>query len=340
MAQTFDVVNCGPRNQFVANGRIVHNSGGGGINVQNFTRKSLLRKALRAPKGKRFVAADLSQIELRGNCAVSGQLDVLHALARGDDVYLNFAKQIYDDPTLTKEFNGDERTTGKIAELSLGYYSGAATFKAMLRAQAHIRIMMDEATRIVRLYRRTHPMIAGAWQVYGQWIKAMAHGEVPYMDAPINAPVELTNYGFILPSGLEVTYPGLTRYDFKNQTPVGLNYVGTRDDQIGWAYVNAQRPGGYAKLHAGVFNNNLIQSLCRDVNIVATKEILRALPDIDPNGQIVMSVHDETVALVDEDKADETLAMMLGFLKTPPEWWPELPVTAEGAHGETYYDCK
>lgn len=340
MAQTFDVVNCGPRNQFVANGRIVHNSGGGGINVQNFTRKSLLRRAIKAPPGKLLVAADLSQIELRGNCKACGQQDVLAELANKGDPYLRFAKEIYEDPTLTKDANPEERTVGKISELSLGYYSGADTFKAMLRAQAHIRIMRDEAVRIVRLYRKTHPMISGAWQVYGRWIEIMAHGQVPYMDNPINVPVELTSYGFILPSGLEVTYPGLTRFDFKNQTPVDLRCAGGRDAQIGWAYINAQRPGGYAKLHAGVFNNNLIQSVCRDVNFTATKKILQALPDIDPTGAVVMSVHDETVALVDENKAEETLAMMLGFMRTPPVWWPDLPVDADGAIGQTYYDCK
>lgn len=315
-------------------------SGGGGINVQNFTRKSLLRKALEAPPGFVFCVADLSQIELRGNCLASGQLDVLNELRTGGDPYLSFAKQIYDDPTLTKADNEDERKVGKVGELSLGYYSGAATFKAMLRAQAHIRIPMEEAIRIVKLYRKTHQMISSAWRVYGRWIEIMAYGEVPYMDAPINLPVTLTNYGFVLPSGLEVTYPGLTKYNFTTHEPVALNYAAGRDEQVGWAYINKQRGGGYAKLHAGVLNNNLIQSVCRDVNFSKTKQILDTLPDIDPEAQVVMSVHDETVVIARENKAQAVLDMMLGFMKIPPSWWPDLPVTAEGDIGKTYADAK
>lgn len=314
-------------------------SGGGGNNVQNFTRGSLLRQSLKAPPGFKFVVADLSQIELRGNCLASGQLDILDDLRHGRDVYLNFAKEIYGNTTLDKHNNPQERTVGKIAELSLGYYSGAATYKAMLRAMAKIRLDFAEAQRIVRLYRRTHPMIAAAWKTYGRWLQIMLEGSAPYMDHPINLPIELKPYGFVLPSGLEVTYPGLTRYSFSEQKPVPLDYAPSYGEQVGLAYVNAQR-GGYAKVHSGVFNNNVIQSVCRDVNFHATKTILSGIKDFDPYADVVMSVHDETVSLVREEHAEAVLDFKLSVMKTPPPFWPDLPVDAEGAIGDTYGDAK
>ena len=339
-AATYDIVDCGPRNQFVANGRIVHNSGGGGLNLQNFTRGSLLRKSIVAPDGKLLVAADLSQVELRGNCKASGQTDILDTLSTGGDVYMNFARQVYGDDSLNKKDNPQERTVGKVAELSLGYYSGAPVFKAMLRAMAGIRIDAEEAQRIVRLYRRTHQMISGAWRIYGKWIEIMAHGEAPYLDHPIDLPIELLTYGFRLPSGLEVTYPGLTRYDFENQQPLGLDYQPSKGEPVGWAYRHAHRAGGYAKLHAGVLNNNLIQSVCRDIIMDKTRKIRQLLPDVDPTASVVMSIHDEVITLAQEDRAQAVLDMKLAVMKEPVPWWPGLPLDAEGAIGKSYYDCK
>lgn len=337
---TWDVIDCGPRNRFVANGRIVHNSGGGGDNVQNMTRGSLLRKALVAPKGYRVIAGDLSQIELRGNCLASGQTDILDELRNNGDVYIRFAKEIYADPSLNKHDNPEERTVGKIGELSLGYKSWADTFRIMLRAMANIRVDPNEAIRIVRLYRQTHPMIAQAWKIYDNWLQIMLRGETPYMDHPINLPITLKPDGFVLPSGLEVTYPGLTRYDFDNQCPVPRDYVAGRDSNVGLAYRNERRPGGYAKVHAGVLNNNLIQSVCRDVNMVAAEKIRRDLPDIDPTARMVMSVHDESVVVAREEYTDEVKAMMQQHMRTPPSFWPDLPVDCEVHDGPSYGDVK
>ncbi|PZO72295.1 MAG: hypothetical protein DI640_13050 [Sphingomonas taxi] len=315
-------------------------SGGGGDNVQNMTRGSLLRKALVAPKGYRVIAGDLSQIELRGNCLASGQTDILDELRNKGDVYIRFAKEIYADPSLNKHDNPEERTVGKISELSLGYKSWADTFRIMLRAMANIRIDPNEAIRIVRLYRQTHPMIAQAWKIYDNWLQIMLRGETPYMDHPINLPITLKPDGFVLPSGLEVTYPGLTRYDFDNQCPVPRDYVAGRDSNVGLAYRNERRPGGYAKVHAGVLNNNLIQSVCRDVNMVAAEKIRRDLPDIDPTARMVMSVHDESVVVAREEYTDEVKAMMQQHMRTPPAFWPDLPVDCEVHDGPSYGDVK
>ena len=344
-APTWDIVNCGPRNQFAANGRIVHNSGGGDLNLQNLPRStkkepSLLRKALKAPDGYKLVAADLSQIELRANCKVCGQNDIIDLLLSGGDPYLDFAKDIYNDQTLTKDANGTERTVGKIGELSLGYYAGAASYRKMLRAQAGIRLPIEECDRIVKLYRKKHQMISGAWRIYAQWLEIMLRGEVPYMDHPIYAPVELAADGFTLPSGLRVTFPDMMRYDWANRQPVHPATPANFQMNIGMAYTNMRESGGVANLHAGVFNNNLIQSLARDVNFYFTGQIREHLPYIDPCARVVMSVHDETVVCCREEYADEVLTMMLGYMKTPPPFWPDLPVTAEGNIGQNYMETK
>ena len=34
----YDIMNCGPRSRFVANGKVIHNSKGSAINMQNLKR--------------------------------------------------------------------------------------------------------------------------------------------------------------------------------------------------------------------------------------------------------------------------------------------------------------
>ena len=70
-------------------------SGDWKINLQNLPRGGELRKALRAPLGKRVVAVDASQIEARINASFSGQANLIEQFRGGNDVYTWFARLIY-----------------------------------------------------------------------------------------------------------------------------------------------------------------------------------------------------------------------------------------------------
>lgn len=125
VAPVFDILNCGPRNRFVANGKLVHNSGGDGVNWQNMPRGSKLREALMAPPKHKIMVFDQAQIEARLNAYFAGQLDVIEAFRladakKGPDVYkYAAATAVYLKPvdSITK----DERFVGKtcIAEGAL-----------------------------------------------------------------------------------------------------------------------------------------------------------------------------------------------------------------------------
>ena len=112
LVPTWDIVDCGPRNRFMANGRIVHNSGDWKLNMQNLPRGGMLRRALRVTEKQRIVAVDASQIEARLVAWFAGQLDLTEAFAKGDDVYSLFASSIYGFP-VDKKNNPVERFVGK-----------------------------------------------------------------------------------------------------------------------------------------------------------------------------------------------------------------------------------
>lgn len=330
-------------------------SGGGGVNPQNLPRNmpdkpSLLRKALRAKDGRKLVAIDLSQIELRVNCAVSGQVDVLDRLAQeGWDEYSYFAGLVYGRE-ITKA-DKIERNVGKVGVLSLGYGSGAATFRTMLRGWG-IRMPLAECQQIVNTYRRTYPFIKGSWGVYDGWLRSWLHGETPVMPDPISAPITLSDSGFYLPSGLAVSYPGLTRYDWENRRPVSADSQSYTDNiqdpmnpfpnpkDCGFAYTNMRQSSGVATIYGSKVCGNVCQSLARDVNFYYVAELRRLLPHVDPTARIVMSVHDESVIECAEDKADAVLAAGLDVMNTPPVWWPDLLVAAEGSVGQNYAEAK
>lgn len=74
---------------------------------------SCLRSMIKARKGKKFVAADASQIEARIVFWYAGETDALNMFRCKEDIYLDMAKYVFKDDSFTKEKNNTERQLGK-----------------------------------------------------------------------------------------------------------------------------------------------------------------------------------------------------------------------------------
>jgi len=74
---------------------------------------------------------------------------------------------------------------------------------------------------------------------------------------------------------------------------------------------------------------NVCQHLAR--NIIA-EQLLR----ISAKYPVVLTVHDEVVYLAPEDEAEEALAFGVAEMSKSPDWWPNIPLAAEGEFGRTY----
>lgn len=113
LVPVYDIVNCGPRHRFVANGKLVHNSDS--VNFQNLPsrdkKKKALKRAVIAPHGHEVINCDSSQIEARVLAWLAGQDDVVSQFANGEDVYSIFATKIYNRPI--SKANPVERFVGK-----------------------------------------------------------------------------------------------------------------------------------------------------------------------------------------------------------------------------------
>ena len=97
------------------------------INMQNLPRGSEIRKSLIAPEGRLVYVADLSNIEARMLAWLAEEQDLLQAFARDDDVYSQFASQVFGRDI--NKYDHPERFVGKTAILGLGYGMGANKFK-------------------------------------------------------------------------------------------------------------------------------------------------------------------------------------------------------------------
>jgi hypothetical protein len=54
------------------------------------------------------------------------------------------------------------------------------------------------------------------------------------------------------------------------------------------------------------------------------------------NYEIINSIHDEVLLLVEEQNAESTLEDVILIMTTPPKWAPDFPLAAEGWVGKRY----
>ena len=139
--RVYDIKDCGPRNRFVANNKIVHNSGGDRQNTTNMTRvnpkdpnSGALRRSLNAPDGHVLAVRDLGQIECRQLAYWAGQEDLLDLFRAGGDPYNRQASLIYGYEVNRKDEKFYlEGLAGKASTLGNGYGGAWLMFQEGLR---------------------------------------------------------------------------------------------------------------------------------------------------------------------------------------------------------------
>ena len=93
--------------------------------------KQLIRTALVAEDGHRFIVADFSAIEARVIAWLAHEQWRQDVFAQGGDIYCASASSMFHVPVEKHGVNGHLRQKGKVAELALGYGGGVGAMKAM-----------------------------------------------------------------------------------------------------------------------------------------------------------------------------------------------------------------
>jgi hypothetical protein len=134
-----------------------------------------------------------------------------------------------------------------------------------------------------------------------------------------------------LPNGIRMQYHNLRQ-------ELLMNYDGL--EELTWVY-DDKEDRKMKKIYGGKFVQNCTQALARIIVFEQKARIERRIGSYERHGEgVVLSTHDEVGALVREDRAEETLALMLEEMSQSPKWWPYIPVKAEGAIGQRYSEAK
>ena len=301
-------------------------SGGDKLNLQNLPARgnNSIRRALKAPPNHKIIACDSSQIEARMVAHVAGQDDLIEAFAQGRDVYSEFATEVYGRK-ITKA-DKVERFVGKTCILGLGYGMGAEKFRRTLeigQGGISVKIDLNEADRIVRLYRAKNWKIVQLWQKCGNALNNI----VAQVSGEIVDWIPYDSDGIILPNKMRIRYPAL-RTD-------GNQFYYIADAREFKKAVEARVMTGevkeinWTKIYGGKVTENLIQALARIV-------IAEQMAVIGQRHHVAFQVHDEIIITAPAAEATDAEQELVRVMSTPPAWAATLPVACESGVADNY----
>ena len=287
------------------------------INLQNLpsrgTNANKLKLAIKAPPGCSIIDADSSQIEARVLAWLAGQDDLVKAFAEGKDVYKKMAAAIYGKKE--GDITSAERFVGKTTILGAGYGMGAAKFQAQLNSMSDVAITLDEARRIIDIYRKTNYQITNIWREAQNVLVAMARGE----PAPLGKKGVLT----VIPKETAIRLPNklLLRYDElsfdQGEKGVEFSYKTRR---------------GRTRIYGGKVIENVCQAIAR---CIIGEQMLK----ISERYRVVLTVHDAIACIVPDAQVEEARHYVEECMRWTPAWAEGLPVNCESGVGKSYGEC-
>lgn len=199
--------------------------------------------------------------------------------------------------------------------LGLGYMTGAKKLRETLR-QGGLTITIEEAERIVKLYRKKYSQITRFWRTCSNALDHMVIGGSGYVSQEFNIRYEGSKV--ILPNGAVLRYPGLEKF---------------KDPETGKAELRYLNRKKWTKIYGGLLCENIIQALARGV-------IAEYIVSVGERYGIALQVHDEIVCVVPSSLVEEALKFIQDTMSTVVSWLPGLPVECEIHAGGSYGECK
>lgn len=279
---------------------------GGNLNLQNLPRGEMfgvdLRSLITAPEGKKLLAVDLSQIEVRTLCWLADDKTTMDEIAKSDDIYEAFAIRFgvwSKEKGVLKKLDPKLRHMVKSIVLGCGYGCGATKF-AMISGMSE-----SEAVNAVNLYRTKMQKVVQLWNHYNSELELCTDSDM--FDADFDGTFRIK-----LPSGRALDYGRVHRK--------ALN--GKIFFQVYMLKNSKKIP---VKVYGGLLAENASQALARDIFC----DMLCRIHDA--GLKIIFHVHDEVVLEVPEETAQVDLQRVIEIMSTPPEWIPDIPLAAEGS---------
>lgn len=325
-------------------------------NVMELT-SSAIRGCIQAPKGKKLVITDLSNIEGRGLAWLAGEEWKNQAFrdfdnGTGHDLYkLSYAKSFGVSPDAVDK---EQRQVGKVQELALGYEGGVGAFLTFasaygldLDAMAELafnnidRSVMNEAIRAWEWHKKerrsTFGLKKNTWLVCDSFKRSWryAHPNISawWSELKLAAIKAINSPGVAFPcrkvvmlkkgSWLLIKLPSgrfLCYPSARAETDGRISYMGNNQYTRKWERLYT---------YGGKLAENITQAFSRDV-------LAHNMPTIESEGyEIVLTVHDEVITEA-PDSAEFNHENLSKLLAANPEWASDLPLAAAGFESYRY----
>lgn len=355
----YDIINCGPRHQFAANGKVVKNSSRG-LQLHNMRRDAhkpedvtslrqmllagqtldagtamttlakLLRPALIPAPGNSFAVADWSAIENRMLpwLADDPQADAKLQIFRDVDEAKRQGRSARDTYEIAAANAGfEDRQIGKVIELSLGYGGAAGAFTAMAKNYG-VHLPEAEIRRVVRVWRETNAWAVRFWRQLDRALKqAIRRPGTPSKAGRIT-------YTYIpgmmggsvlceLPGGHFITYPKVTMRAVTTQHGTDWEVTSLKAN---WKPKKGEKQWPRYRLWGGLQAENCTQA-------TAAALLREALRQLD---YVVMHCHDEIALEVPTDEAQHHADRLQRVMENPATWAEGLPLSAPAVVMQRY----
>jgi DNA polymerase len=220
------------------------------------------------------------------------------------------ASRIYGVPE--EDVDKDQRFVGKTTILGAGYGMGAVKFQAQLQGMG-VYVELDEARRIIEIYRNTNEKISRLWTAAQKFLKDSANGDDTQFG--LDGVLKVVDGTILLPSGLKLGYADL---QFQ-----------TTDKGVEFDYKTRR---GRTRIYGGKIVENVCQAIARCI-------IGEQMLQIAKKYRVVLTVHDSIVCCVKDDVLEEAQEYIEKCMRWTPHWADGLPINCESGTGKSYGDC-
>lgn len=338
--RTYDIINAGPYNRFLANGRVVSNSGrlvqaqnlpqnhlpdlelareivkAGDVDQLAFlfgsvpnTLSELIRTAFIPKDGYRFIVADFSAIEARVLAWLAGEGWVLEEFRGEGKIYEATAARMFHilKETITRgHANYEYRQKGKQATLSCGYGGGVGALKNM-----GAKMPEEEMQPLVDAWRAANPRIVSFWYALDRAAREVIENHSSARVGRVRLFWKSDKMFIQLPSKRRLCY-------------LSPHFVTNRFGNQGVGYLAPSAAGKLVEQESfgGKLAENCTQAIARDL-------LAFAMLNLEAAGyRIVFHVHDEVV--LEMPTGQGTLDEACAIMGQAPDWAEALPLRADG----------
>lgn len=322
---------------------------------ENELAANCLRGAILAPKNKKLVVADLSNIEGRVLAWLAGEEWKLKAFrdfdaGNGPDLYCAAYSRTFG----VSEVNKKQRQIGKVLELAMGYQGGVGAFltfatlygvdlnelaenvqktmPAAILQKAEDSFEFFEKNKLLygleknvfialdaikTAWRQAHPAIVSFWSACHEAAQnAIQNPKQRFPVGKVAFQMKGSALCIELPSGRFMPYPAARLTNER----AAFVYFGQKRGSRQW---------GEIKTYAGKIVENITQAVARDI---LTKGMFEAESK---NFPIILTVHDELITECPDEVRFNSRALS-DCMTNPPEWAKDIPLAAAGWEGKRY----